>query len=129
MDENTPQPYQPHQPDHHDHSNAPDAQQKKMQTEIEKYKRAYQQEFEIATNTPAEQALDVTKEFFKKAMPSAAAQIVWLSEYSSSDSVRLNASKYIIEVGREDVERDGDPVRDLLMNLKKNVDSPVPQED
>jgi hypothetical protein len=59
-----------------------------------------------------------TRKFFRQNLPDAAAQIVWLSANSTSDSIRLRASTFIVKEALEDARAEGDPIRDLLHELQ-----------
>ena len=60
-----------------------------------------------------------TRQFFRQNLPDAAAQVVWLSCNSTSDSVRLRACQIIIKEALEDARAEGDPIKDLLHDLAK----------
>src|SRR5262245_37781956 len=67
--------------------------------ELKDYAKALREEFareeETATSglvEPVSNAEKYTRQFFRQNLPDAAAQIVWLSCNSDSDSVRLNSS-------------------------------------
>lgn len=66
---------------------------------------------------PASNVEKYTKRFFRENLPDAAAQVVWLMGNSQSDSVRLKAATYVINIAREDAVADGDPLKDLLTKL------------
>jgi len=95
-----------------------------LQAELAKYKKALEEEFKSHPD-PADRAAEnvekYTRDFFKKHMASAAAQIVWLSANSTSDSVRLRACQIIVKEALEDARADGDPVKDLLKDLMENA--------
>lgn len=96
--------------------------------ELSKYRKALAEEFarEEATDSvltglddPVSNVEKYTRNFFKQNLPDAAAQIVWLSCNSDSDSVRLRASKMIVDIALDDARQDGDPLKELLNSLKK----------
>jgi hypothetical protein len=91
-----------------------------IQAELHKYAKALREEFERSPD-PADRAAEnvekYTRDFFKKHIASAAAQIVWLSANSTSDSVRLRACQIIVKEALEDARADGDSVKDLLKDL------------
>jgi len=97
-----------------------------LQAELANYKKALEQEF-ASHPDPADRAAEnvekYTRDFFKKHMASAAAQIVWLSANSTSDSVRLRACQIIVKEALEDARADGDPVKDLLKDLMVNTNT------
>lgn len=95
----------------------------------EKYAKALQEEFKREqendpNNTlsqlddPVSNVEKYTRKFFRQNLPDAAAQIVWLSANSTSDSIRLRASTFIVKEALEDARQEGDPIRDLLNDLK-----------
>jgi hypothetical protein len=67
---------------------------------------------------PSENVERYTRDFFRKNLAQAAAQVVWLSSNASSDSVRLNACKIIIKEALEDARSEGDPLKELLGQLQ-----------
>lgn len=97
-----------------------------LQKELAEYKKALEQEFELAKdpNDRASENVEMyTRDFFKKNLAHAAASIVWLSSNSNSDSVRANCCKFIIQEAIADARADGDPIRDLLRELTANQPS------
>jgi hypothetical protein len=93
-----------------------------LQAELNRYSQALKQEWEDNqrpedTSSDAEQQ---ARDYFKKHVPFAAAQVVWLAGNSDSDTVRLNASKHIIALGITSGAKDGDPLKELLNELSKN---------
>lgn len=65
-----------------------------------------------------------TRKFFRQNLPDAAAQIVWLSCNSTSDSIRLRASQFIVKEALEDARAEGDPIKDLLQSLSLTPTAP-----
>lgn len=97
----------------------PELTQESLQAKLREYHAALRSEFEAATSK--EQEDQATLEYFKKHIPVAAAQVVHLAQNSSSDSTRLSASKYIIDyVEKQEASTGGDPLANLLSDLKKN---------
>lgn len=92
-----------------------------LQAELHAYRESLEQEYarDIDDRAP-ENCEKYTREFFKKALPTAAAQIVWLAGNSTSDSVRLKASTIVVNMALEDAKADGDPIKDLLTQLQGN---------
>lgn len=91
-----------------------------LQRKLHEYHAALRSEFEatnVAELAEPEKAEVETREFFKKNVPHAAAQIAWLAQNADSETVKLNASKYVIEKAFKDSEADGDPVTALLKEL------------
>jgi len=95
-----------------------------LQTELHAYAKALREEFERSPD-PADRAPEnvekYTRDFFKKHLASASAQIVWLSANSTSDSVRLRACQIIVKEALEDARADGDPVKDILNGLMESA--------
>lgn len=94
----------------------------------EKYAKALQEEFarESTLDNPLSHLDDpvsnvekYTRKFFRQNLPDAAAQVVWLSANSTSDSIRLRASTFIIKEALEDARQEGDPIKDLLHELSQ----------
>ena len=94
-----------------------------LEATLHEYAAAVRSEFELAekaaSGNPEENAEGFAIDFAKKNMANALAQVAWLSNNSTSDAVRLNASKYLIDVAREDAKKDGDPLKELLSKIKK----------
>lgn len=93
----------------------------------ENYAKALQEEFakedEQSTalsglDDPISNVDKYTRKFFRQNLPDAAAQIVWLSANSTSDSIRLRASTFIVKEALEDARLEGDPIKDLLHSLQ-----------
>lgn len=85
------------------------------------YAKALRQEFEDKTAEEPEQVELHTRNFFKKNVHSAAAQVVWLSGNAESETVRLNASKYIVSVAIEAEKDSEDPVAEIIKHLQANA--------
>ena len=99
----------------------------------ENYAKALQEEFQkedeqtdaLSTlEDPVSNVEKYTRKFFRQNLPDAAAQIVWLSCNSSSDSIRLRASTFIVKEALEDARAEGDPIRDLLHSLAATPTAP-----
>jgi len=90
-----------------------------LEKTLHEYAAAVRSEFELAQSsvTAEETAEGFAVDFAKKNMGNALAQIAWLSQNSTSDAVRLNASKYLTDLAREDAKKDGDPIKELLGKL------------
>jgi hypothetical protein len=91
-----------------------------LQEELNKYVEAFQQEYETASQEQPENVEEFTRDFFKKNVPAAAAQIVWLANAAESENVRASMSKYVIEAAMATANADGDPIKELLSSLSKN---------
>lgn len=91
-----------------------------VQTELQKYAEAVRQEFAKSEQDRQEQLnkQTLTGEFFKGHVATAAAQLVWLSQNADSEAVRAACSKFIVNEANREATADGDPIRDLLKELK-----------
>jgi len=93
-----------------------------LQKELHSYAQALRQEFEDSqAKTQDNETQNVeryTRDFFKKNLAHAAAQIVWLSSNSTSDSIRLKASTFIVKEALAASANDGDPISELLRSLQ-----------
>lgn len=85
----------------------------------ENYILALKQEFESNQQKEPESVRQFTDDFMKKHVPAAAAQIVWLSMYAESETVKLNASKTIVSIAREQEDTGKNPIGDLINSLTK----------
>jgi len=94
-----------------------------LEATLHEYAKAVRSEFEIAQanaeKSPQENAEGFAVDFAKNNLGNSLAQIAWLSQNSTSDAVRLNASKYLTDLAREDAKKDGDPIKQLLQELKE----------
>lgn len=105
-----------------------EAELKTRQQELQDYRRALEQELTIQSDKDPDNNYTNALEFFRKQIPIAAAQIAHLAQFSTSDSTRLAANKYMIEaVRRGFVESPEDPVADILKKIMKIPDS-IPEE-
>jgi len=89
-----------------------------LQKELAAYQAAIKQEYELSKSGIPENVEEITRDFFKANAASAAAQIVWLSNNAHSESTRLAAAKTVIAEALADARADGDPIKDLLKELK-----------
>jgi hypothetical protein len=127
MSETPDPPHEPHEP----HGLEFGPSDENIAKQLADYKKALEQEYQTNTaqaeldaqNNPAKH----TKQFFLANLPHAAAQVVWLSGNSTSDSTRLSASKFIIQMAIEDTKQEHDPIKDLFSELMKN-DTPRDQK-
>lgn len=91
-----------------------------VKRELASFAEALRQEFEEKQHAQPENVAQHTQEYFKANSPHAIAQIVWLSIHAESETVRMNASKYIVEKAISKEEADKDPVSALLRKLAGN---------
>src|SRR5687768_3543538 len=99
-----------------------DLTEEKLQERLKAYQQAYKEEFEVALKN--DEALanveTYTRDFFKKNVSEAAAQIVWLSQNSTSDSVRLAACKLVVSEALIDSRSDGDGINEIIKKLQSS---------
>jgi hypothetical protein len=93
--------------------------EERFKEELNSYASALRQEFEMSTAAAPENTEQYTRDFFKKNIHSMAAQVVWLANNASSESVSLSACKFGILQALEDARSDGDPIKELLAELSK----------
>jgi hypothetical protein len=103
-----------------DLADAGELTQENLQEMLNGYANALQQEFEANVAKSPDDVEVYTRDFFKKNVHSAAAQIVYLSNNAFSESVRLKAASLVITEALKDSRADGDPIRDLLKELAAN---------
>lgn len=93
------------------------------------YALALQQEYETKVEAAPDNVQEHTKEFFQKKAHTAAAQIAYLADHAESETVKLNANKFILIQAFADEESEKNPLAELLKGLKKNdKTSPAPKE-
>jgi len=91
-----------------------------LQEKLNQYSLALQQEYETKTEVAPENIEEYTRDFFKKNIHMAAAQIVWLAGNASKESTKLNAAKYVVEAALAEGRADGDPIKELLRSLQNS---------
>ena len=97
-----------------------------LRKELQAYAAALREEFAnpdspsptAGLTSPTDNVEKYTRQFFRQNLPDAAAQVVWLSSNSDSDSVRLRACQIIINHALEDAKSEGDPIKDILKDLQ-----------
>jgi hypothetical protein len=97
---------------------------KALSEELHKYAAAIRSEFELSQSKAITDETNVekyTRDFFKKNLAHAAAQIVWLSSNSTSDSIRLKASMFIVKEAVAGSVAEGDPMAELFKQLRMPV--------
>lgn len=103
-----------------DELNESEHSEKSLQEELNKYRKAYQEEFEAKVENAAPDNIEeYTREFFKQNISTAAAQIVFLSGNGETDSIKLRASKMVVDLALADSAADGDPIKEFLRSLQK----------
>ena len=96
-----------------------------LMAELNAYAEALRQEF--AESQSRQEQPDVekhTRDFFKKNIQDAALQVVWLAHNSDSDSVRLRACQIIIKEAFDQAQQQGDPLKELMLELSKPTPTP-----
>jgi hypothetical protein len=89
-----------------------------LQKELVAYQQAIKAEYELSKNGVPENVEELTRDFFKTQAAAAAAQVVWLANNAHNESTRLSAAKAVIEYALADANKDGDPIKDILKELK-----------
>lgn len=108
-------------------ANDPEFTDEDAKRELLLYSQALRQEFEDKQHAEPENVAQHTQDYFKANSPHAIAQIVWLSLNAESETVRLNASKFIIDHAIKKEDADKDPVSALLRSLAGNDKKKQPQ--
>lgn len=104
----------------------PELTEEKLQQELTNYAQALREEFERRNGDEPEEVASHTHDFFKANVHHAAAQIVWLSINAESETVKLNASKFIVSQAVSEEEARQDPLKAILEGLKNNDNKPQP---
>src|SRR5512146_409607 len=76
-----------------------------LQRKLNEYHAALAGEFRVAAEATEKQNGDVeelARDYARKLVPNAVAQIAWLAEHSTSDSVRLAAYKELIKLAKSE---------------------------
>lgn len=95
----------------------PELTEESLQQKLQKYHQAFEQEFNESVKSEPDKVTEQTLDYFKKEVPSAAAQIVWLAHNAESESVRKDCLKFVIQQGLSDARKDGDPIKKLMEEL------------
>jgi len=90
-----------------------------LEAKLREYSQAIRSEWEDAQVTLSDEqdAETFSIDFAKEQLPNNLAMIQWLSQNSTSDSVRLNAAKYLTDIARKAAVDDGDPMEKLMKKL------------
>lgn len=107
-----------------DLADAGELTEEKLQEVLNGYAKAFQEEFEKSVSNSPENVEEYTRDYFKKNVATAAAQIVYLSNNAFSESVKLRAAQMVVSEALKDSRADGDPIRELLTELAKNDPTP-----
>jgi hypothetical protein len=93
-----------------------------LEAKLRDYSEAIRSEWETAQTAlkDDEDAETFSIDFAKQQLPNNLAMISWLSQNSTSDSVRLNASKFLVELARKSAVEEGDPMKKLFQTLQGN---------
>jgi hypothetical protein len=102
-----------------------------LQAKLNQYHEAFRQEFEDSLKSADANVQAYTTDFFQKNVHHSAAQIAWLAINAESESVRLAASKYVVEMAtKQSAEQTAnDPIKELLESLTKKKAQPQPTPD
>lgn len=105
----------------------PRGEETDAETVLANYALALQQEYETKVEETPDNVQEHTKDFFKAKVHTAAAQIVFLADHAESETVKLNANKFILTQAFADEDKEQNPLAELLKGLKKNgVPSTLP---
>lgn len=85
---------------------------------MQEHARMVREEFEAATAENPENAEKAKVDFCRNHMGTSLAQIQWLSLNADSESVRLAASKFLVQGAIDESEREGDPIKELMQKLQ-----------
>lgn len=94
---------------------------------LQLYNKAIEEEYALAQQTVSEdqttdEAVEMSLAYFRKNIATAAATIVHLMNNSSSDGIKMNAAKYIIECVKSGaVDNKNDPVMEIIKGLKSRA--------
>lgn len=98
----------------------PELTPERLQETLNNYAEAFRQEFETSTAASPENVEEYTRDFFKRNIHSAAAQIVWLANNAASESVKLKACTTIVHEALAASSVPEDPMKQLLQELTAN---------
>ena len=99
-----------------------------MEKILQDYSRAVREEFEMATAKNPDNAEEAARDFARKHQGESLAQIHWLSINADSESVKLNASKYLVQLAISESNADGDPIKQIMHQLMKTDEHPTPSK-
>jgi hypothetical protein len=91
--------------------------QNDMNKILNDYAKAVREEFEMATAKSPDNAEEAARDFARKHQGESLAQIHWLSINADSESVKLNASKYLVSLAISESHADGDPIKQIMNQL------------
>lgn len=97
-----------------------------LQERLNEYHKAFEQEYAEANTKKPDDIEQNTRDFFKKNVNSAAAQVVWLSQNAASESVQFAACKYVISEAFTKAQLEREPFQDLIDQL---MQKPAPAQD
>lgn len=84
---------------------------------LNSYAKAFREEFEEKSQADPSNVEAYTRDFFRKNVHSAAAQIVHLANNAFSESVKLRAAELVVKEARLTSDEQGDPVKEILQQL------------
>lgn len=88
-----------------------------MDRVLQEYAKSVREEFEIITKTDPNNFEEAARDFGRNHGGEALSNILFLAGKADSETVRLSASKYIVELGRKESTEEGDPIKKLLKEL------------
>lgn len=92
-----------------------------LEEQLRAYNAAVEGQFEEAIKDAqsAAELEEATKAVFRANGPIAAARIVFLAQYASSDAVQLSAAKHILEQGFSADSDNDSPLAKIIREMKK----------
>lgn len=97
-----------------------------IQKELQNYRQALEEEYTAKTEEAPDNTDSHVRDFCRTHVASALAQIVFLMENSDSDTVKMNASKFIVTEAKDESRKDGDPIAEILRGLGVDMEKGVP---
>lgn len=91
--------------------------QDKMEEIIREYAQSVREEFKIAAEADPDNIEEYARDFGRKHAGEALAQIHFLMHNADSETVKMNAAKYIVGLATDESSRDGDPVKQIVKEL------------
>lgn len=111
-------------PHDNDANGASDTYAAKLRKEVEQLKadkKALQDEMHAGDENTVDDDPTQAKRIFKKYVPGAITQIILLAEAADSESVKLNANKFIIQAGLSDLLSGKEAADQNFTNLLEKI--------
>lgn len=115
-------------PDFNELNSGGDLTPEELNSALNEYATALRQEMEVKVEKEPESCEAHVREFFQSQVAVLSAQIVWLANNADSETVRLNASKYGIEIAIAAEKDAADPIADIIAKLQANDKQEVASE-